>query len=70
MYQWQIEGVVDIEKSNQWLDKAGLNDSTEALISEHKIQIHRLGSTKPGKTPGVNCVKIPLKKIQHTKARC
>jgi len=31
MYHRQIEVVPDIEKSYQWLEKAGLKDSTEAL---------------------------------------
>ncbi|XP_065327969.1 polymeric immunoglobulin receptor-like [Pelmatolapia mariae] len=31
-YHWQIKKVGDIQKSYQWLDKAGLKDSTEALI--------------------------------------
>ena len=30
--QRQIEEVADIEKSYQWLEKAGLKDSIEALI--------------------------------------
>ncbi|TWW77705.1 hypothetical protein D4764_12G0010950 [Takifugu flavidus] len=32
MYHQQIEEVADIEKTYQWLTKAGLKDSTEALI--------------------------------------
>ncbi|TWW77408.1 Cytoplasmic dynein 2 heavy chain 1 [Takifugu flavidus] len=32
MYHRQIEEVADIEKTYQWLTKAGLKDSTEALI--------------------------------------
>lgn len=32
MYHRQIEEVADIKKSYQWLEKAGLKDSTEALI--------------------------------------
>ena len=32
MYHRQIEEVADIEKTYQWLEKAGLRDSTEALI--------------------------------------
>ncbi len=32
MYHRQIEEVADIEKFYQWLEKAGLKDSTEALI--------------------------------------
>jgi len=32
MYHWQIEEVADIERSYQWLDKAGQKDRTEALI--------------------------------------
>ena len=31
-YHRQIEEVADIEKSYQWLEKAGLKDSIEALI--------------------------------------
>ena len=32
MYHQQIDEVVDIKKTYQWLEKAGLKDSTEALI--------------------------------------
>lgn len=32
MYHQQLEEVADIGKSYQWLDKAGLEDSTETLI--------------------------------------
>ena len=32
MYHRQIAEVADIRKSYQWLEKAGLADSTEALI--------------------------------------
>ncbi len=32
MYHCQIEEVADIKKSCQWLEKAGLKDSAEALI--------------------------------------
>ena len=32
MYHCQIEEVADIKKSYQWLENAGLTDSTEALI--------------------------------------
>ncbi|KAJ4928215.1 hypothetical protein JOQ06_016009 [Pogonophryne albipinna] len=32
IYRRQTEGVADIDKSYQWLKKAGLNNSTEALI--------------------------------------
>ena len=32
MYHRQIVEVADIRKSYQWLEKAGLTDSTEALI--------------------------------------
>ncbi|KAI3377065.1 hypothetical protein L3Q82_000275 [Scortum barcoo] len=32
MYHRQIEEVPDIRKSYQWLEKAGLKDSTEVLI--------------------------------------
>ena len=40
----QIEEVADIEKSYQWLDNAGLRDSTEALImaaQEQGLKINR-----------------------------
>uniref|UniRef100_A0A3B3HR86 Carbohydrate sulfotransferase n=1 Tax=Oryzias latipes TaxID=8090 RepID=A0A3B3HR86_ORYLA len=32
MYHWTITEVADIKKSYQWLERAGLQDSTEALI--------------------------------------
>lgn len=31
MFHWHIGGVADIEKPCQWVEKAGLEDSTEAL---------------------------------------
>ena len=42
MNHQQIEELADIEKSYKWLGKAGLKDSTEALImagtgTQHKI---------------------------------
>ncbi|TWW76590.1 hypothetical protein D4764_13G0012520 [Takifugu flavidus] len=36
MYHRQIEEVADIEKTHQWLTKAGLKGSTEALLTTHK----------------------------------
>lgn len=34
-----IEEVVDIQKSYQWLDKAGLKESTEAQLWQHRKKL-------------------------------
>jgi len=54
--------VADTEKSYQWLKKAGLNDSTEALIMPAQDQALRTraieaGSAISDRTPGVGCAK-------------
>lgn len=38
MYHQEIEEVADIEKSCQWLHKAGLKDNTGALIMSEEEQ--------------------------------
>lgn len=42
MYDQQIEEGADIKKSCQWLEKAHLNDSREALIVAAQKQTHRV----------------------------
>lgn len=39
MYHHQIEEVADIKKSYQWLENAGLTNSTEALIMAAQEQV-------------------------------
>ncbi|KAF7652027.1 hypothetical protein LDENG_00102410 [Lucifuga dentata] len=48
MYYQQIEGVADIMKSYQWLEKAGLKDSTEALIMAAQEQALSTRSIEAG----------------------
>ena len=48
MYHRQIEEVADIKKSYQWLEKAGLKDSTEALIMAAQEQALSTRSIKAG----------------------
>ena len=39
MYHWQTEEVACIEKTYQWLERAGFKDSTRTGL-EHKIDRH------------------------------
>ena len=48
MYHRQIEEVADIKKSYQWLEKAGLKDSTEALIMAAQEQALSTRSIEAG----------------------
>ena len=48
MYHQQIEGAADVEKSYQWLGKAGLRDSTEALIMAAQEQALSIRSIEVG----------------------
>ena len=43
MYHRQIEEVADMEKTYQWLEKAGLKDSTEALLLVEEDRALRTG---------------------------
>jgi len=63
MYHQQIEEVTDIEKSYQWLQKAGLKDSTEALTMAAREQAlsTRAIEVTSDKTPGVGCPKKLLR---------
>ena len=49
MYHRLIEEVTDIEKKYPWLEKAGLRNSTEALI------------VAPDRTQGIVNAKMPLR---------
>jgi len=40
IFEQQLKKWIDIEKSYQQLEKAGLNDSTEALIQFSSIQFY------------------------------
>ncbi len=48
MYHRQIEEVADIGKSYQWLERAGLKDSTEALIIAAQEQALNTRSIEAG----------------------
>ncbi|TWW61002.1 hypothetical protein D4764_05G0010920 [Takifugu flavidus] len=68
MYHRQIEEVADIEKTYQWLTKAGLKDSTEALlmaVQEQALSTRaieaRVYHTRQEKTRGADCVEMPLR---------
>jgi len=66
MYHQQIQGVADIAKSYQLLEKAGLKHSTDALIIAAQEQslstrARDRGSTTSDRTPGVCCAKRLLR---------
>ncbi|TKS64906.1 N-lysine methyltransferase KMT5A [Collichthys lucidus] len=70
MYHRQIEEVADIKKSYQWLDNAGLTDSTEALIMAAQEQARstraieaRIYQSRPD--PGCRLCKEALETVQH-----
>ena len=75
MYHRQIEGVADIEKSYQWLDKAGLTDSTEALIMAAQEQAVSTRSIEAGvyhtrQDSRCKLCRDALETIQHITAGC
>ncbi len=58
MYHRQMEEVADIGKSYQWLERAGLKDSTEALIiaaQEQALNIRSLGAGVYHTRPDPRC---------------
>ncbi|TWW62748.1 hypothetical protein D4764_04G0013950 [Takifugu flavidus] len=74
MYHQQIEEVADIEKTYQWLTKAGLKDSTEALIMAAQEQAlstraieARVYHTRPDPRCRL-CGDVP--DVQHITAGC
>lgn len=54
------EEVADIKKSYQWLDQAGLKDSTEALIMALSTWSLKAASTIAGKTPDGGSATLSL----------
>ena len=75
MYHRQIEEVADIQKSYQWLDKAGLKDSTEALIMAAQEQALSTRSIEAGvyhtrQDPRCRLCKDAPETIQHITAGC
>ena len=62
------EEVADIKESYQWLEKAGLKDSTQALImaaQEQALSTRSIeeGSTTPDRTPEAGCAKTLLRQF-------
>ena len=70
MYHQQIEDVADIEKSYQWLEKADLKDSTEALIMAAQEQALSTRSIEAGfyhtrQDPRCRLCKDAPETVQH-----
>ncbi|TWW67217.1 hypothetical protein D4764_02G0002580 [Takifugu flavidus] len=63
MYHRQIEEVADIEKTYQWLTKAGLKDGTEAVLmaAQEQALSTRAIEARVYHTPGADCVEMPLR---------
>uniref|UniRef100_A0A7N8XHF5 Reverse transcriptase domain-containing protein n=1 Tax=Mastacembelus armatus TaxID=205130 RepID=A0A7N8XHF5_9TELE len=75
MYHRQIQEVADIEKSYRWLEKAGLKDSTEALIVAAQEQALSTRSIEAGiyhtrQDPRCRLCKDAPETIQHITAGC
>ena len=75
MYHRQIEEVADIKKSYQWLEKAGLKDSTEALIMAAQEQALSTRSIEVGiyhtrQDPRCRLCKDAPETVQHIIAGC
>ncbi|XP_076610522.1 uncharacterized protein LOC143335176 [Chaetodon auriga] len=71
----QLEEVADITKTYQWLEKAGLNDSTEALIIAAQEQALNTRSIEAGiyhsrQNPRCRLCKDAPETIQHITAGC
>ncbi|CAK6977960.1 zinc-binding domain-containing protein%2C partial [Scomber scombrus] len=71
----QIEEVADINKSSQWLEKAGLRDSTEALIMAAQEQALSTRSIEAGvyhsrQDPRCRLCKDAPETVQHIVAGC
>ena len=70
MYHRQIEEVADIRKTYQWLEKAGLKHSTEALIMTAEEQALNTRSIKAGvyhtsQDPRCRLCKDAPETVQH-----
>lgn len=63
MYHRQIEEVSIIKKSNQWLDKAVLKDSTEAQIMEQAATTRSIEAMvyHTSQDPNAGCAKMFLR---------
>ena len=75
MYHRQISAVADLGKSYQWLDKAGLKDSTEALIVAAQEQALSTRSVEAGiyktrKDPRCRLCKEHPETVQHITRGC
>ena len=75
MYHRQIVEVADIRKSYQWLEKAGLTDSTEALILAAQEQALGTRSIEAGvyhtrQDPRCRLCKDASETVQHIVAGC
>ena len=75
MYHQQIDEVADIKKFYQWLEKAGLKDSMEALIMAAQDQELSTGSIEAGiyhirQDPSCRLCKEAPETVQHKIAGC
>ncbi|KAK1787975.1 hypothetical protein P4O66_016455 [Electrophorus voltai] len=75
MYHQQMVEVADMEKSIQWLEKAGLKDIPEALIMAAQEQVLNMRSVKDGidhtrQDPRCRLCKDALETIQHITVGC
>ena len=75
MYHRQISEVADLGKSYQWLEKAGLKDSTEALIMAAQEQALSTRSVEAGiyktrQDPRCRLCKEHPETVQHITSGC
>ena len=75
MYYHQTEEVADIRKTYQWLEKAGLKDSTDALIIAAQEQALNTRSMEAGVyharlDPRCRLSKYALETVQHITEKC
>ncbi|KAF7649568.1 hypothetical protein LDENG_00139440 [Lucifuga dentata] len=75
MYHQQIEGVADITKSYQWLEKTGLKDNTETLIMAAQEQALSTRFIEAGvyhsrQNPWCRLCKDAPETVQHSLAGC
>ena len=75
MHHHQIEEMADIGKTYQWREKAGVKDSTEALIMAAQEQTLNTGSIEAGvyqtgQDPRCRLCKDAPEKVHHITAGC
>ncbi len=75
LYHRQTGEVADTEKSHQWLEKAGLKDSPEALTTAAQAQALSVKSIEVAvnhtrQDPGCRLCKDAPEMVQHITARC